>query len=278
LAKQGATVIGACRRVEAGKIAFADLNLRGSVEIMKLDLASLTSVRQFAESFLNNYNRLDGLVNNAGLICPQATTEDGIGIQFAINYLGPFLLTELLLETLKASAPSRIISLSSVMHASNGIELDFDDLDFEKRSYNTNQAYGEAKLAVVLQTVHLARRLAGTGVTAVSVHPGAILSGFGRETMPGWVRAILTSPLLKPIHGPMGVVNGFEGAQTTLHCLLDDTVPNHNGAYYSQHSLLYPNRENRSGGWPMASPNPHAQDVKLATKLYNQSLELVRLV
>ena len=133
------------------------------------------------------------------------------------------------------------------------------------------------KLAVVLQSVDLARRLEGTGVTAVSVHPGAILSGFGRETMPGWVRAIITSPLLRPLHGPMGVVDAFEGAQTSLHCLLDDNVPNHSGEYYSQHSLLYPNRENRPGGWPMPSPNPHAHDKALAEKLYHHSLRLVNL-
>ena len=277
LAKQGATVVGACRRVEAGKEVFTELNARGSVEIMKLDLASLTSVRQFAEAFLAKYDRLDGLVNNAGLICPQSTSEDGFGIQFAINYLGHFLLTELLLDTLKASAPSRIIDLSSVMHAYNGIALHFDDLDFVKRPYDMNQAYSEAKLAVVLQSVDLARRLEGTGVTAVSVHPGAIISGFGREAMPGWVRAIITSPLLKPLHGLMGAVNPFEGAQTTLHCLLDDDVPNHSGEYYSQNSVLYPNREDRPGGWPMPSPNPHAHDKALAEKLYNHSLELVGL-
>ena len=145
LAKQGATVIGACRRVEAGKEAFAELNAPGSVEIMHLDLARLASVRQFVEAFLTRYDQLDGLVNNAGLICPKSTTVDGFGIQFAINYLGHFLLTELLLSTLKASAPSRIISLSSVMHAYDGIELHFNDLDFEKRPYDSNQAYSEAK-------------------------------------------------------------------------------------------------------------------------------------
>jgi NAD(P)-dependent dehydrogenase (short-subunit alcohol dehydrogenase family) len=277
LAKQGATVVGACRRVDAGKEAFAELNARGSVEIMKLDLASLASVRQFADAFLAKYDRLDGLVNNAGLICPQSTTEDGFGIQFAINYLGHFLLTELLLDTLKASAPSRIIDLSSVMHAYNGIELHFDDLDFVKRPYNANQAYSEAKLAVVLQSVDLAQRLEGTGVTAVSVHPGAILSGWGRQMMPAWVRSIMTSSLLKPLHGPMGMLTPFEGAQTTLHCLLDEDVPNHSGEYYSQHSMLYPNRENRPGGWPMPSPNPHAHDKALAEKLYHRSLDLVGL-
>jgi len=110
LAEQGAHVVGACRRVDAGEEAFSDLgDFRGSVEIMELDLASLTSVRRFAEAFLAKYDRLDGLVNNAGVMySPKGKTEDGFETQFGINYLGHFLLTELLLDTLKASAPPRV--------------------------------------------------------------------------------------------------------------------------------------------------------------------------
>lgn len=276
LAQQGATVVGACRRVEAGQEAFARLNARGSVEILKLDLASLTSVRQFAEAFLAKYDRLDGLANNAGMVSPQGTTEDGFGLQFSVNYLGHFLLTELLMDTLKASVPSRIVCVSSVVHANNGIALHFDDLDFEKRPYNANDAYGEAKLAVVLQAVDLARRLHGSGVTAVSLHPGWIRSNFGSALIPGWAHGLMNL-LLRPFSGLLGTMSPFEGAQTTLHCLLDEDVPNHSGEYYSQNSILYPNRENRPGGWPMPSPNPHAHDKALAEKLYHHSLALVGL-
>ena len=278
LAEQGACVIGACRRVVAGKEAFADLgDIRGSVEIMELDLASLASVRRFAEAFLAKYNRLDGLVNNAGVMFPpKGKTEDGFETQFGINYLGHFLLTELLLDTLKASAPSRIVCVSSVAHAGmRGIygEIDFDDLNFDKREYSPGVAYAQSKLANVLHALDLARRLEGTGVSAFSVHPGWIRSNLVQGTLLRWMQNVL----LKPFSGLLGTMSWFEGAQATLNCLLDDDPPNHSGEYYSQNSVFYPDKENRPGGWPMSSPNPLAHDEELAEKLYQHSLELVGL-
>lgn len=278
LLRQGARVVGACRRVEAGKSAFAGFgSLRGSAEIMQLDLASLQSVRRFAEQFLASYDRLDALVNNAGLVTSEGRTQDGFEIQFGTNHLGHFLLTELLLDILKASAPARIICLSSVVHVSRGsqeVTIDFDDLNFEKRPYSATAAYAQSKLANLLHAKELARRLAGTGVTAYSVHPGWIRSNFGAEVMPGFVRGLLNLAL-RPFSGMLGIMNPSDGAQTTLHCLLADDAPQHNGAYYSQNSVLYPNRENRAGGWPMRSPNPNAHDEELARRLYDLSLELV---
>ena len=278
LAKQGATVVGACRRVDAGKEAFAETgNVPGSVGVMKLDLASFSSVKSFVKAFLAKHDRLDGLVNNAGIVCPQSTTKDGFGIQFAVNYLGHFLLTELLLDTLQTSAPSRIVCVSSVVHVGRRqpVELDFDDLDFQKRPYSMWGAYSEAKLAVVLQAVDLARRLEGSGVTTVSLHPGWVRSNLGRHMLPETLGTIFNA-VLRPFSGVLGIINLFEGAQTTLHCLLDEDVPNHNGGYFSQ-TGSYPNREDRAGGWPMPSPNPHAHDKALAGKLYNHSLDLVGL-
>ena len=278
LAEQGAHVIGACRRVNAGEEAFADLGtIRGSVEIMELDLASLTSVRRFAEAFLAKYDRLDGLVNNAGVMAPpKGKTEDGFETQFGINHLGHFLLTELLLDTLKASAPSRIVCVSSVAHAGvrgQPAEIDFDDLHYDKREYNATNAYAQSKLANVLHAVDLARRLEGTGVSAFSVHPGWIRSNLAQHMMPVWVQNVV----MRPFSGLLGMMSWFEGAQTTLHCLLDDDAPNHSGEYYSQNSILYSNKENRPGGWPMPSPNPHAHDKELAERLYRLSMELVGL-
>jgi NAD(P)-dependent dehydrogenase (short-subunit alcohol dehydrogenase family) len=279
LAEQGATVIGACRRVSAGNEAFAGLeNLRGSIDVMELDLASLASVRRFADAFLARYDRLDGLVNNAGLAFGQEgqKTEDGFDLQFGVNHLGHFLLTELLLDTLKASAPSRVVNVSSVAHAGmQGIygEIDFDDLNFEKKEFNTTQAYANSKFANVLYTVNLAQRLEGTGVTAFSVHPGWIRSNLAP---PGPVR-FLQNVLLRPFAGMLGTMSWFEGAQTSLHCLLDDDAPNHSGEYYSQNSILYPNKENRPGGWPMTSPHPQGEDTELAAKLHDVSMELVGL-
>ncbi|MGB7875973.1 MAG: SDR family oxidoreductase [Anaerolineales bacterium] len=278
LAEQGAQVVGACRRVDAGKEAFADLgDIRGSFEIMELDLASLASVRRFAEVFLTKYDRLDGLVNNAGVMFPpKGKTVDGFETQFGINYLGHFLLTELLLDTLKASAPSRIVCVSSVAHAGmRGVygEIDFDDLHFDKREYNPGVAYAQSKLANVLHALDLARRLEGTGVSAFSVHPGWIRSNLVEGAMARFVQNVL----MRPFSGLLGTMSWFEGAQTTLHCLLDDDAPQHSGEYYSQNSILYPNKENRPGGWPMPSPNPKAHDAELAEKLYHRSMELVGL-
>ena len=278
LARQGARVIGACRRIEAGKEAFADLEgIRGSVEIMELDLASLASVRRFAEAFLAKYDRLDGLVNNAGVMYPpKGKTEDGFETQFGINHLGHFLLTELLLDRLKASAPSRIVCVSSVAHAGMGGiygEIDFDDLNFDKREYNARVAYAQSKLANVLHALDLARRLEGTGVSAFSVHPGWIRSNL----LQGTVARFMQNILMRPFSGLLGTVSWYEGAQTTLHCLLDDDAPQHSGEYYSQISILYSNKENRPGGWPMPSPNPNAHDIELAEELYHRSIALVGL-
>lgn len=278
LAKQGAHVVGACRRVDAGEEAFADLgDIQGSVEIMELDLASLASVRRFSEAFLAKYDRLDGLVNNAGVMhTPEGRTEDGFETQFGINYLGHFLLTELLLDTLKASAPARIVNISSVAHAGmRGVygEIDFEDLNFDNKEYDAYQAYANSKLAIVLHALDLARRLEGTGVSAFSVHPGWIRSNLLRGTIARFVQNVL----LRPFSGLLGTVSWFEGAQTTLHCLLDDNAPQHSGAYYSQISILYPNKENRPGGWPMKSPNLLAHDAELAEKLYHRSMKLVGL-
>jgi len=281
LAEQGALVIGACRRVDAGKEAFADLgDIRGSIEIMELDLASLASIRRFVESFLAKHDRLEGLVNNAGVMyAPKGKTKDGFETQFGINYLGHFLLTELLLDTLKAGAPARIICVSSVAHA--GMlgtygEIDFDDLNFDKKEYSAYQAYANSKLAIVLHALDLARRLEGTGVSAFSVHPGWIRSNL-IAVSGGAAGKFVQNVLLRPFSGMLGTVSWFEGAQTTLHCLLDDDAPQHSGEYYSQISILYPNKENRPGGWPMPSPNPLAQDKELAGKLYHTSMELVGL-
>jgi NAD(P)-dependent dehydrogenase (short-subunit alcohol dehydrogenase family) len=278
LVSQGAQVVGACRRVDAGKEAFAEFaGARGTAEVMELDLASLASVRRFAEAFLAKHDRLDGLVNNAGIMGPpEGRTEDGFETQFGVNYLGHFLLTELLLDTLKASAPSRIVCVSSVMHVGsrNQVgEIDLDDLNFEKRPYDRNLAYTQSKLAVVLQALDLSRRLEGTGVSAFSVHPGWIRSNLAQHMMPVWVQNVL----MRPFSGLLGMVSWDEGAQTTLHCLLDDEAAEHSGEYYSQMSTLYPNREDRPGGWPMPSPNPNAHDAELAEELYHRSLELVGL-
>ena len=190
-----------------------------------MDLASLASVRRFAEAFIAKYDRLDGLVNNAGIMaCPEGKTEDSFETQFGVNHLGHFLLTELLLDTLKASAPSRIVCVSSVAHVGmrgQAGEIDFDDLNFERRPYNRTLAYTQSKLANVLHALDLSRRLEGTGVSAFSVHPGWIRSNLAQHMLPVWVQNVL----LRPFSALLGMMSWYEGAQTTLHCLLDDDAP-----------------------------------------------------
>lgn len=278
LVHQGAHVIAGCRRVEAGVQAVADLaRAPGSVEVLQIDLGSLASVRRFVDSFRARHDRLDGLVNNAGVMhTPEGRTEDGFETQFGVNYLGHFLLTELLLSTLKASAPARIVCLSSVYHVGsrdNLAEIDLDDLNFDQRPYDRQLAYAQAKLAVVLQASDLARRLSDTGVSAFSVHPGWVRTNLVRHRAPVWVQNIV----MRPLSGLLGMMSPEDGAQTTLHCLLDDDAPNHSGGYFSQISIFYPDRSDWPGGWPMPSPNPHAHDAGLATELYQRSLELVGL-
>jgi len=279
LVSQGAHVVAACRRAAVGRESTAGLaSTRGSVEVMELDLASLDSVRRFAAAFTAAHGRLDGLVNNAGVMnTPQSRTIDGFETQIGTNYLGHFLLTEVLLDTIKTSAPSRIVCVSSVAHAGTRrwmATVDLDDLHFERRAYDGVRAYAQSKLATVLHAAELARRLKGTGVSVVSVHPGWIRSNLVQHTAPTWVQNVI----MRPFSGLLGMMSAEDGAQTTLHCLLDDDVPNHSGEYYSQNSILYPNKVNRPGGWPMRSPNPHAHDAELARRLYDRSRELVGLV
>ncbi len=275
LAKQGARIVAACRNLEAGSEAFQ--GQPGDVEVAALDLNALSSVRTFADGFLEKHERLDGLVNNAGVMhCPEGRTLDGFETQFGVNYLGHFLLTELLLERLKDSSPSRIVCVSSVLHVGSAKEtgaIDFADLDFSKRGYNKQQAYTQSKLANVLHALDLAKRLEGTGVTAYSVHPGWVRSNLAKHVMPVWVQNVV----MRPFSGMLGMMSPEDGAQTTLHCLLSDQVLDKSGQYFSQTSLLYPDKANRGGGWPMESPNSNARDPSLANRLYEESLSLVGL-
>jgi NAD(P)-dependent dehydrogenase (short-subunit alcohol dehydrogenase family) len=245
--------------------------------VKELDLNRLASVRRFVTEFKAGYPRLDGLVNNAGIMnTPKGRTADGFETQLGVNYLGHFLLTELLLDTLKASAPSRVVHVSSVAHAGIGgrpATIDLDDLHFERRAYDATAAYSQSKLAIVIYARHLARRLDGTGVTVVSTHPGWIRSNLARHIAPVWVQNVL----MRPFSGMLGMMSAEDGAQTQLHCLLDDQVPHHSGEFYSQKSVLYADRANRRGGWPMRSPNPLTYDDALAERLVEASVRLVGL-
>lgn len=281
LVKQGGHVVMACRRPEAGEQAAARFaGLAGSYEVTRLDLADLQAVRAFVTEFLGKYDRLDGLVCNAGLANltnELKRTKDGLELTVAVSYFGHFLLTELLLDLLKSSDPSRVIMLSSVAHAGssrNRPRVHLDDLNYETREVTNLAIYNEAKVASILYAMELADRLKGTGVTAYSVHPGWARSNFGSGASLG-VRVALT--VMKYTVSPFVTDSNEESAQTTLHCLLSDDAPNHSGAYFSQHSVLYRDKECRKGGWPMESPNPNAKDMATAKELVAASYGLVEL-
>jgi NAD(P)-dependent dehydrogenase (short-subunit alcohol dehydrogenase family) len=179
LAGMGANVVITGRNEERGKHALQEIREESGnegVELMLADLAVQDEVRHLAEEFRERYDRLDVLVNNAGLVLSERTeTPDGIETQLAINHLAPFLLTNLLLDLLKRSAPSRIVTVSSDAHRWG--KMDLDDLQSTKR-YRAFPVYGMTKLANIMFTYELAERLEGTGVTANCLHPGSVNTNF----------------------------------------------------------------------------------------------------
>lgn len=230
---------------------------------MVLDLASLASVRSFAAAFNAAFDRLDTLILNAGVMFPPfGRTVDGFETTFGTNHLGHFLLTGLLLDKVKAAAPgSRIISVSSRAHERG--HIDFEDLNYEKggaEAYGAMgfAAYSQSKLANVLHAQELARRLQGTGVAAVSLHPGVVRT----ELLRHWPAiAAASEHVLAPI-SYVFTKSSWEGAQTTLQTALSDDVFANSGAYYADCAVK-------------VSPNPEAHDAAIAGKLWEVSEKLV---
>jgi len=282
LIKQGAHVVMACRRVEAAEeVAQVFTNKKGSYEVIRCDLADLESVRTFVSTFLTKHNRIDGLVCNAGMVNMEnkpRLTKDGFEITMAASFFGHYLMTEMLLETMEKSAPSRMVILSSVVHAGSPKKrhhVHLDDLNYENRKYNNFDAYGEAKVASVQYAMELNDRLKNKGVTTYSVHPGWARSNFGSG---GNMVMKVAMAVMSPIFTALNYSDSsWESAQTSLHCLLSDEAPKHSGEYFSQHSILYRDKECRKGGWPMKSPNHHAYDLDAAKNLVKKSRDLVGL-
>ena len=228
LAKQGGAVVIGCRNLTAGRDIAAQIP--GSVEAFQLDLSNLASVRKFAADVREKHPKLKALINNAGVNFAKDPRHDPTRdpeVIFHTNHVGPFLLTQLLLTSLKAGAPSRVINLSSAAHEGmfvpGGIpHINFDDLEWRSRKYNSMVAYGESKLMSVLHAEELARRHAGDGIVAVSVQPGLILSG-------SKLTRDMLGPCMKSMMIPisrwfMGAISVEDGMQTTLHCTLADAV------------------------------------------------------
>lgn len=196
LAKRGARVILACRNTERGEKAVAIVKRRSkneNVSFSKLDLASLQSVREFSARIIEEESHIDILINNAGVMAPPyTTTEDGFELQFGVNHLGHFLLTNLLLGRIKEAPVARIINLSSRAHRTGNI--DFADLQ-SKQCYKRREAYSQSKLANILFTKALSHQLEGTNVTAYSVHPGLVHTQLFRHFSQSLVSYLLIFPL-----------------------------------------------------------------------------------
>ncbi len=253
LAAMGATVIIVGRNPQKGKDAAAEISQKTgntSVVSMSADLSSQQAIRQLADEFKSKYAHLHVLVNNAGgFYLNRSVTVDGLEYTFAFNHLGYFLLTNLLLDTIKASVPARIVNVSS--RAQAGARIDFDDLQGEK-SYSGIRAYGQSKLANVLFTVELARRLAGTGVTVNVLHPGLIRSGFGTNN--GALYNFFyrfASPFLK---------SPEQGAETSVDLASSPQVEGVTGKYFDNKKAV--------------SANPVSQDESAAKRLWEISAKL----
>ncbi len=237
LAERGATVVTICRSEARGAPVLEAIGRRGGsgrAALLAADLSSQRQVRAVAAAFRRRFDRLDVLVNNAGVAGakPRQVTEDGLERTFAVNHLAPFLLTALLRDMLEASAPARVVTVSSAAH--RYAALDFDDLQGVRR-YSPFGAYCRSKLANVLFTRELARRLEGTGVTATCMHPGVVATALFRDA-PRWVRAFFASPL---------VLTPERGADTVLHLASAPEVAGMSGHYFVRRKSVRPSRASR---------------------------------
>jgi NAD(P)-dependent dehydrogenase (short-subunit alcohol dehydrogenase family) len=258
LAQQGANVVITARDARRGREAVADIRSRSGsdrVEVMDLDLADLASVHSFARDFTAQHDRLDVLVNNAGLVQISRTeTVDGFETTFGVNHLGHFLLTQLLLDRIRASAPSRIVVVSSDAHKQARKGLDFDDL-MSERSYSGFGVYGKTKLANIHFARELARRLDGTDTTANALHPGFVASRFARDGDTGTLGEIAM------VLGRPFAISPEKGARTSVYLASSPDVTGTSGAYF------YKCREKQ--------PSAAARDDEAARRLWAVSEELV---
>ncbi len=227
---------------------------KNKVSYLLADLSSQKSINQLAKEFLDNYERLDILINNAGVfVSKRVATVDGIEYTFAVNHLAPFLLTNLLFERMKASSPSRIITTSSVAH--KGARINFDNLQFEGGHYNGLQAYRQSKLANILFTQELARRTKGSGVTSNCFHPGGVRTNLVQSS--AWYYRliwVLISPFL---------VSPKEGADTGIYLASSQEVESITGKYFVKRKPIVV-----SGS---------ANDPLTAARLWKISEELTRI-
>jgi NAD(P)-dependent dehydrogenase (short-subunit alcohol dehydrogenase family) len=225
LAEQGAQVFIACRSIERAQSALDELRaLPGAVpaECLPLDLGDLGSVHSCAQAFLARDLPLHLLINNAGIAGSRGLTASGFELAFGINHVGTFALTQALLPRIRQSAPARIVTVASRAHyRAKGI--DWDAVRQTTRSRTGLPEYGVSKLANVLFSAELGRRLAGTGITTCSLHPGVVASDVWRS-VPWPLRSLIK----------LTMISTEEGAATSLHCATSPTVAGESGLYYDQ--------------------------------------------
>ena len=247
-AKRGAKVFLACRsREKTEPVIDAIRAAGGKAELLRLDLGSFDSIRRAASDFLASGEKLDVLVNNAGLAGAHGKTSDGFELIIGTNHLGPFLFTLLLLPRLRESAPARIVNVSSGSH------YDAKSIPFERfreKTWTTTgmEEYSISKLCNVLFTKELARGKAGKGITSYSLHPGVVATDIWRE-VPFFVR-----PIMK-----LFMISSEEGAQTQIYCGASPDCANEDGLYYTKSKAK--------------KPNPLAEDEALAKELWQRSVE-----
>src|SRR6266536_1698447 len=224
------------------------------VDAFAADMSSQAEVRRLAVAVLETYPRLDVLINNVGgFWAHRHPTADGLERTFALNHLAPFLLTNLLLDRLKASAAARIVTVASGAHTTG--RIDFDDLQGQQK-YSGQRAYNASKLANVMFTYELARRLEGTGVTATVLHPGVVSTGFGAEDPSRIFKVIV--PFVRPF-----MKTPQQGAATSIYLASSPSVEGVTGTYFADHK-------------PQTS-NKASYDHDAATRLWQVSAALVRL-
>ncbi|KAM9493681.1 retinol dehydrogenase 11 [Clarias gariepinus] len=259
MAKRGARVVMACRDLPRAEKAAGELRRstgNGNVVVRHLDLASFSSVRQFAQEYNATEDRLDILINNAGvMMCPHSLTVDGYETQFAVNHLAHFLLTVLLLDKLKTSAPSRVVTVASIAY--EGGKIHFDDINFVNTPYSPLISYKQSKLANILFIRELARRIKASGVSVYSLHPGVIYTELGRhvKTSHPVLTTFLTLPAILLMKTPK------QGAQTSIYCAVTEGLEKYSGCYFSDCKLK--------------EPKPEGKDDVAAVKLWNMSTQMV---
>ncbi len=257
LAEMGAHVVMMSRDLEKGEKArqeVARISKSNQVDLMQCDLASMDSIRKFAVAFISKYQKLDVLINNAGIYTKKRMeTADGFEYQIGVNHLGHFLLTQLLLDLLKESAPSRIINVSSGAHFAGKIDFNYLQL---QNGYSSWKSYCQSKLANVLFTYELAHRLTGTGVTVNCLHPGFVNTrfAFNREN---------EKPNLFVRLGKPFTIEPANGAETSVYLAASPEVEGITGKYFVK-------RKEKSS-------SRSSYDLVTAEKLWNLSMVLCGL-